>query len=86
MNERRTSNRQLIKLNVVLYHDKIGQILGKIHDISTCGMYVDILDKSVLRRKFSNEILVVKPANMDVLFNMQCLRVDENYISLKFME
>jgi len=86
MNERRTNHRQLINLNVVLYHEEIGQILGKIRDISTGGMFVDILDKSVLRRKFSNEVLVVKPANMDVLFNMQCLRVNNNFISLKFME
>lgn len=86
MNERRTNTRQAIQLNVILYHDKIGQFMGKIRDISKGGMFVDILDKSVLRRKFSNELLVVKPANMDVLFNMQCLRVDRNFISLKFME
>lgn len=86
MNERRTNHRQLINLNVVLYHDEIGQFLGKIRDISTGGMFVDILDKNILRRKISDELLVVKPANMDVLFNMQCLRVDNHFISLKFMD
>ena len=86
MNERRTSIRQMIQLNVVMYHDEIGQIMGRIRDISTGGMFVDILDKSVLRRKLSNELLIVQPSNMDVLFNMQCVRVEENFISLKFME
>lgn len=86
MNERRANNRQLIHLNVVLYHDEIGQFMGKIHDISSGGMFVDVWDKSVLRQKLSNELLVAKPANMDVLFNMQCLRVNENFISLKFVE
>jgi len=86
MNERRTSNRQLVRLNVDIYHDEIGLVKGKIRDISAGGMFVDVLDKRLLRRRFSNEFLVVKPSNMDVLFNMQCLRVEENFLGLKFLE
>ncbi len=86
MNERRLSIRNLIHLNVDLYHDDIGNFAGNIRDVSSGGMNVKIHNISVLNKKISNEVFIVKPANMDVLFNMQCLRVDEDFMSLKFMD
>jgi len=86
MNERRTSIRHLVNLTVTLYHEELGHIRGQIRDISSGGMNVDIADKTTLTKKFSNEILIVRPTNMDVLFNMECLRIDGACVSLKFME
>ena len=49
-------------------------------------MSVNIPKIDEMSEIFTDEIVLVKPANMDVLFNMQCLRVDDNFISLKFTE
>lgn len=84
--ERRMSIRNLIHLNVDLYHADIGNIEGNIRDVSSGGMNVKIHNSAVLNKKCSNEIFTVKPANMDVLFDMTCLRIDGDFMSLKFIE
>lgn len=86
MNERRASYRHLVNLNVGLYHDDFGRIDGRIHDVSSGGMQVNLSTKIVLDKALQDAILTVKPVNMDVLFNMECLRVDGSFISLKFSE
>ncbi len=85
MNERRSSVRHLINLNVSLYHDEFGQIKGKISDVSSGGMLVEVYNTAVLNNKLSQERLQVKPVNMDVIFDMECLRVNSNVISLQFV-
>jgi len=86
MSERRESFRHLVNLNVGLYHDAIGRIDGSIHDVSSGGMSIRLSKKATLNSKLQNEVVLVKPSNMDVLFNMKCLRVDGTVISLKFKE
>lgn len=86
MNERRNSERRLVNLNVILYHDAHGDIPGKICDVSSGGMNIDIFNRAVLNKRLSNEELLVSPKNMDVLFKMECLRVEQNCIGLKFLE
>jgi len=86
MNERRLSIRHLVHLNVDLYHDDIGHIDGNIRDVSSGGMNVHLFNSANLHGQLSEKILVVKPSNMDVLFNMQCLRINGSTISLKFMD
>ncbi len=85
MNERRSSFRHLIYLNVSLYHDDFGQMNGKITDVSSGGMSVEIEDAASLNNKLCRERLRVKPVNMDVIFEMECLRVASNVISLEFV-
>ncbi len=85
MNERRSSIRHLIHLNVYLYHDEFGLMSGKISDVSSGGMLVEISHTSLLNNKLSDETLYVRPANMDVIFDMQCLRVSSHAISLQFI-
>ena len=86
MNERRMSIRNLVHLNVDLYHDDVGHIEGNIRDVSSGGMNVDVLSEVILSTALNQKVFVVKPANMDVLFNMECLRVNGSFISLKFTE
>jgi len=86
MNERRESLRHLVHLNVDLYHDEIGHIDGNINDVSSGGMSVNLSENADICGDLRDEIIIVKPANMDVLFNMRCLRADEYFISLIFME
>lgn len=86
MSERRFSARRLIHLNVTLYNDEIGQISGKIQDVSSGGMYVNIFNSSSLNRKLSDTTIFVRPDNMDIIFNMKCLRVEKNFIGLEFIE
>lgn len=86
MHERRMSNRNLIHMNVDLYHHDIGNFEGNIRDVSSGGMSIEIHNYSVLNTKYSHEVFTVKPANMDVLFNMECLRVDGGFMSLKFVD
>lgn len=85
MNERRSSFRHLIYLNVSLYHDEFGQMSGKITDVSSGGMTVEIDNAASLNNKLCRERLLVKPVNMDVIFDMECLRVGSNIISLQFI-
>ncbi|VAW97670.1 hypothetical protein MNBD_GAMMA23-585 [hydrothermal vent metagenome] len=85
MNERRSSFRHLVYLNVRLYHDEFGQINGKITDVSSGGMLVKIDNADSFHNKLSREKLRVKPINMDVIFDMECLRVDSQVISLQFI-
>lgn len=86
MNERRESFRHLVYLNVDLYHDAFGHVDGKIQDVSSGGMSISLSEASSHSTKFRHKIFHVKPANMDVLFNMKCLRVSDDYISLEFLE
>jgi len=85
MNERRSSFRHLINLNVRLYHDELGQMNGKITDVSNGGMLVKVDDTATLDSKLSDEKLLVKPVNMDVIFDMRCLRVSSGSVSLQFI-
>ena len=86
MNERRASLRHLVRLNVDLYHDDIGHIGGNINDVSSGGMSVNLSENADISGDLRDEVIIVKPANMDVLFNMRCLRADDDFISLIFME
>jgi len=86
MNERRLSIRNMIHLNVDLYHDDIGHIEGNIHDISSGGMRVKISKSSLSKTNCNHELFTVKPANMDVLFMMECLTMDKDFMRLKFSE
>lgn len=85
MNERRSSFRHLVHLNVRLYHEEFGQINGKITDVSSGGMSVKVDNSVSLNNKLSREKLSVKPVHMDVIFEMECLRVDSQVISLQFI-
>ncbi len=85
MNERRASFRHVVCLGVNLYHDEFGQINGKIIDVSNGGMSVEVNNSATLNNKLSREHLFVKPVNMDVIFDMECLRVSSNAISLRFV-
>jgi len=86
MNERRLNPRYLVNLNVTLYGDGIGHLDGHIHDVSSGGMYINITDTSMLNKKINNGTLFVRPSNMDTLFSMECLRVEDGRIGLKFVE
>ena len=86
MNERRLSPRQPIHLKVCLYHAGFGHFDGNIEDISSGGMHINVADSTAFNHKLSNEKLYVRPVNMDAIFDMQCLRVDKNAISLKFID
>ena len=86
MAERRLSIRNLVHLDVDLYHDDVGHISGNIHDVSSGGMRVKIHSGLELNLKCRHENFTVKPANMDVLFNMECLKIDEHFMRLKFRE
>jgi len=85
VNERRASYRHLINLNVSLYHDDFGPIKGKITDVSSGGMLVEVEDISNLNKELGDQRLFVKPINMDVIFDMLCLRVSAHAISLQFI-
>jgi len=86
MNERRLDKRYLVNLNVRLYNDELGHIDGRIHDVSSGGMYIDLPNTSHLTKKLSNMTLFVRPGNMDILFNMECIRVNNKSVSLRFID
>lgn len=86
MNERRLTPRHLIHLKVSLYHDEIGHIDGRIEDVSSGGMHINVFSRSAFNHKLSHQQMYVRPVNMDTIFNMECLRVDDNTISLKFTD
>lgn len=85
MKERRKHPRELITLQVKLYHSSFGECQGVIYDISSGGALVS-LDSVLVDLSVDDEEILLKPFNMDVLFNMGLMRVYNNYVALKFLD
>jgi len=86
MDERRSELRKLVNTPVRLYHSKLGRLDGIINDISGGGAAIKLKMYKALDSNSSNDNLLLRPINLDVLFPVSCLRQNEKKLVVRFLE
>jgi len=86
MNERRSELRKLVNTPVRLYHSELGRLDGMINDISGGGAAIKLKTYKALDNNSSNDNLLLRPINLDVLFPVSYLRQNETNLVVRFLE
>lgn len=88
MIERRLDTRKILNTNVRLYHPELGRLDGVTGDISEGGISIKLnkSDNLDLELKSKEDILFLRPINLDVLFPVSCLRQTKSNLVVKFLD
>lgn len=86
MDERRFDPRKLINTPVRLYHSEFGCVDGVTSDISEGGLAIKLNSFRDLRIDTSETPLLLRPANLDVLFTVSCVRQSKSEVAVKYLE
>lgn len=86
MDERRKHRRKLVNSRVRISHPRFGSTNTKTRDISDGGVLVIINDSLVdLRIKDELQLVFLDSGEVNIIFNMDVIRINEAGIGLKFL-
>lgn len=86
MVERRLHERQRLDARVRLYHPVFGSIDGMMRDMSSGGMFISLEQIPDVHPKNGNSRFQCGMRNMDVVFDVSCVRTSNDGIGLIFVE
>ncbi len=86
MVERRLHERQLVDARVRLYHPVHGPLDGMIRDMSGGGVFISLEEIPEIHPGNGDGRFELKLMNMDVIFDMECIRLTNDGIVLIFVE
>jgi len=86
MDDRRLHPRRRVDARVRLYHTDYGIFEGMIHDVSPGGMRVLLEEVPPIVACNGDGRFQLEPRFMDVIFDMDCVRVTHDGIALVFSE
>lgn len=86
MVERRLHERQPAETQVRLYHCVFGTLDGTIGDLSEGGMMILLDEVPKVHPGNGDGRFQLRPNHMDVLFDMQCIRITEDGLVLAFID
>ena len=86
MSEKRKYSRKVVNSRVKVFHPSIGSFESKTKDISNGGILVSPKQYSkIIKEKDNVKIIFLDSGNVDIIFNMNVIRVTKNDLGLQFM-
>ena len=88
MKDRRKYPRKKVKLDVVIRHPALGQVIGHIRDMSEGGVFLDVNRSVLFERGQIVGAKIIGDSGIDLapLLSMEVVRVELSGIALKFVE
>ena len=86
MSEKRKYSRKVVNSRVKVFHPEIGSFESKTKDISNGGILISPQQHSnMIKEKDSVKVIFLDSGNVDIIFNMNVIRVTKNDLGLQFI-
>ena len=86
MSEKRKYSRKVVNSRVKVFHPGIGSFESKTKDISNGGILISPQQHSkIIKEKDNVKVIFLDSGNVDIIFNMNVIRVTKNDLGLQFI-